>query len=465
MAEVSVHQLNELRTLISGPVLARGDDALAAEVAAYNVLVKHDPDLVVGADSEADVAAAVRFATENSLPLTVFATGHGSYVDVTEGLMLTTSRLAGEVAVDADARTATVAAGHRVSDVVAAAATHGLAPVVGSSTGVGAIGYILGGGVGPLARTFGMSSDWVRAFRVITAEGDLVHADATHSPDLFWALRGGKGGLGVVTAMELELVPLKTLYGGSMFFAPEHVGAVFTAWLEWTQTVPEELTSSAAIVRFPPLEFIPEPLRGKTALHLRVAYVGAASEGQRLLAPLRGVAPALIDAVSDMAAADIGSIHNDPDDPIPLWDGNVQRLLTHADAGFAAALLGAVGPDVDVPVVAAEVRHLGGATRRDVPEGSAVGGRSSDYSLLLAGLPDPSLFESVLPQAMEGITSRLAPWLSDTTLINFQAKPADEAAVSSWPADIRARLAEVGAAYDPRGIFSRHVAAGGSGEM
>jgi hypothetical protein len=310
-----------------------------------------------------------------------------------------------------------------------------------------------------------MSSDWVRSFRVVTAEGDVVHADATHSPDLFWALRGGKGGLGVVTAMELELVPLETLYGGSMFFDPEHVETVFTAWLEWTKTVPEALTSSAAIVRFPPLDFIPEPLRGKTALHLRVAYVGGSLEGQRLLAPLRGVAPALIDAVGDMAAADIGSIHSDPTDPIPLWDGNVQRLLTHADAGFAAALLAAVGPDVDVPVVAAEVRHLGGATRRDVSEGSAVGGRNSDYSLLLAGVPDPSLFESVLPQVMEDITSRLISWLSNETLINFQAKPAGEAVVSSWPVDVRDRLAGVSAAYDPRGVFSGQVAAGEGGRV
>ncbi len=453
MAEVSVHQLNELRTLISGPVFVRGDENLAAEVAAYNLLIEHRPDLVVGAQSEADVAAAIRFAAANSLPLTVLSTGHGSYVNVTEGMIITTSRLAGEVAIDVAGRTATVRAGHRVSDVVAAAATHGLAPIVGSSTSVSAIGYILGGGVGPLARTYGMSSDWVRGFRVATADGDIVTADAVDNPDLFWALRGGKGGFGIVTSMELELVPLESLYGGSMFFDPEHVGSAFTAWIEWTRTVPEALTSSAAIVRFPPLDFIPEPLRGKTALHLRVAYVGDSAEGERLLAPLRKVAPVLIDAVGEMAAADIGMIHNDPTDPIPLWDGSVQQLLTHADAGFADALLGAVGPEVNVPVVAAEVRHIGGATRRDVAEGSAVGGRDSDYSLLLAGVPDPSLFATVLPQVMEGVTGQLKPWLSEQRFINFQARPADESAKNSWSAEIRARLAEVRAAYDPRGVF------------
>jgi FAD/FMN-containing dehydrogenase len=453
MAEVPVHQLNELRTLISGPVFARGDEGLAAEVAAYNLLVQHRPDIVVGAQSEADVAAAIRFAAANSLPLTVLSTGHGSYVSVSEGIIITTSRLTGDVVIDAATRTATVLAGHRVSDVVAAAAKHGLAPVAGSSTSVSAIGYILGGGVGPLARTYGMSSDWVRGFRVATADGNIVPADTMKNPDLFWALRGGKGGLGVVTSMELELVPLETLYGGSLFFDPEHVGTVFAAWIEWTKTVPEALTSSAAIVRFPPLDFIPEPLRGKTVLHLRVAYVGDSSEGERLLAPLRGTAPALIDAVGEMAAADIGMIHNDPTDPIPLWDGSVQQLLTHADAGFAAALLGAVGPEVNVPVVAAEVRHIGGATRRDVSEGSAVGGRDSDYSILLAGAPDPSLFETVLPQVMENVTDQLKPWLSEDRLINFQARPSSEAARNSWPGDIRARLANVRAAYDPRSVF------------
>ncbi|WP_159803486.1 FAD-binding oxidoreductase [Arthrobacter zhaoguopingii] len=453
MAEVSAHQLNELRALISGPVFARGDDGLTAEVAAYNVLVEHRPDLVVGAASEADVAAAIHFATSHSLPLAILSTGHGSYVNVTEGLIITTSRLTGEVAIDTEARTATVLAGHRVGDVVSAAAKHGLAPVVGSSTTVSAIGYILGGGIGPLARTYGMSSDWVRSFRVVTAQGDIIPTDATNDPDLFWALRGGKGGFGVVTSMELELVPLESLYGGSMFFDPEHVGPVFTAWLDWTAAVPETLTSSAAIVRFPPLDFIPAPLRGKTVLQLRVAYVGDSADGERLLAPLRGTAPALIDAVGEMAAADIGTIHGDPTDPIPLWEGSVQQLLTHADAGFAAALLGAVGPEVNVPIVAAEVRHIGAATRRDVPEGSAAGGRGSDYSILLAGVPDPSLFKTVLPQIMAGVTTQLKPWLSESRLINFQALPASEAARNSWPGDIRARLAHVRSAYDPRGVF------------
>jgi FAD/FMN-containing dehydrogenase len=453
MAEVSVHQLNELRTLVSGPVFARGDEGLPAEVAAYNLLVEHRPDLVVGAASEADVAAAVGFAAANSLPLSILSTGHGSYANVSEGLIITTSRLTGDVVIDTATRTATVLAGHRVSDVVAAAAKHGLAPLPGSSTSVSAIGYLLGGGVGPLARTYGMSSDWVRSFRVATAEGGIITADATQNSDLFWALRGGKAGFGVVTSLELELLPLETLYGGSLFFDTEHVGAVFTAWLKWTATVPEALTSSAAIVRFPPLEFIPEPLRGKTVLHLRIAYIGDPAEGARLLAPLLETAPALIGAVGEMAAADIGMIHNDPTDPIPLWDGSVQQLLTHADAGFAEALLGAVGPEVNVPIVAAEVRHLGGATRRDVPGGSAAGGRTSDYSLLLAGVPDPSLFATVLPQVMEGVTAQLKPWLSDAMLINFQARPSSEAARNSWPAEISTRLAEVRAAYDPHGVF------------
>ncbi len=450
----SREDVDRLRANLAGRVFLPEDDGFAESVAAFNLLITHRPQVVVAASSESDVIAAVRFAAENSLVVRIFSTGHGSYAPVTDGVLITTSGLT-HLTVDPQTRIASIGAGHRWSEVLPVAAAHGLAPVVGSSTGVGAVGYTLGGGIGPVSRTFGFTSDWVRSFRIVTANGEAITASATENPDLFWALRGGKGGFGVVTSMDIELVPLESLYAGSLVFSAEHITAVFSAWAEWTTSVPENVTSSAAIFRFPPLDIIPEPMRGKNVLSVRYAFVGEPAEGARLLQPIRDVAPTLIDAVAEMPASDIALIHSDPTTPVPLWDGSVFVSLTDVGADFTAALLEVVGPEAELPLAVAEVRHIGGASRRDVPEGSAVGGRDADYTLLLAGVPDPSLFETVLPQMTGSIIERLQPWLTGSTQVNFLPKPdvIPGGYSAAWPTEIYARLADVREKYDPAGLF------------
>lgn len=346
----------------------------------------------------------------------MLATGHGSATPVTDGILATTSRLTG-VTIDAENRIAHIAAGCRWAEVVAAAAEHGLAPITGASDNVGCIGYTLGGGLGPLARTYGFSSDWVRGFRIAVASGEVVTANATENPDLFWALRGGKGGFGIVTSMDFALVELTTLYGGSVFFDTAEISAGVSTWVDWTKTLPETATSSAVILRLPPLEFIPEPLRGKTVLSVRFAFVGDPAEGERLFKPIRDVGPTLIDAVAEMPASAIATIHNDPKDPGPGWDRGL--LLNEIDADYVTAFLAAAGPDQQLPFVVVEMRHLGGATWRDVPEGSAVGGRGGAYTLFMVGVPDPSLFEKVLPMAADALLEPLRPWIAAENTVNL----------------------------------------------
>ncbi|WP_092551568.1 FAD-binding oxidoreductase [Herbiconiux ginsengi] len=442
----------ELVSTASGPVFQRGDAALPAEVAAQNTAVVHDPEIAVGAAGDADVAAAVRFAVANGLPVHVLATGHGSAVPVTSGVIITTSRL-NELSIDPESAVATIGAGNRWESVVAAAAEHGLAPITGASGHVGCIGYTLGGGLGPLARTFGFSSDYVRSFRVVTAEGEIVTASADEHPDLFWALRGGKGGFGVVTSMEFGLVRLPSLYGGSLFYEEGDIPAVLRAWASFTEIAPEEATSSVAIVRFPPFDVIPEPLRGKTVISARFAYIGDPAEGERLFQPIRDAGTAFLGRVGEMPASEISSIHNDPTDPGPSWDRGM--LLSGIDGAFVDRFLAIFGPGREVPMIAAELRHLGGATARDVPGGSAVGGRAAAYSFVMIGAPDPSLFEAVLPQIADGITAQLSEWVSTETNINFSSGSLAVPGLfeESWPSAIFDRLAEVRRQYDPTHVF------------
>ncbi|MGA1835964.1 FAD-binding oxidoreductase [Herbiconiux sp. 11R-BC] len=447
----SAEDFSELARALTGPFFRRGDEGMAGEVAAQNTLVQHDPEVAVGAETEADVVAAVRFATAAGMPVHVLATGHGGWSAVTSGVLITTARLSG-LQIDPDARIAAIGAGNRWSAVVAAAAESGLAPVTGASGHVGTIGYTLGGGLGPLARTFGFSSDYVRSFRLVTAAGEAITVSGTEHPELFWALRGGKGGFGVVTSMEFALVPLRSLYAGSLFFDAEHIAAVLRGWAEFTSTAPESVTTSVAVLRFPPLEVVPEPLRGTTAVSLRFAFVGPAEEGERMFAPLRALAPSFLGGVGELPAADVALIHNDPTDPVPMWDRGM--LLDRLDAGFAEALLEVVGPDAPLPMVAVEVRHLGGAASRDVAGGSAVGGRSAAGSLVMIGAPDPALFDTVLPAAADAVTARLAPWISASNNINFAGDlSAPGSYESCWPPEAFARLAAIRATYDPTGTF------------
>ncbi|MEO6827464.1 MAG: FAD-binding oxidoreductase, partial [Microbacteriaceae bacterium] len=316
-----------LRPQITGPVLVRGDATMTAETSGFNALTVHDPDVAVGVASEADVVAAVQFAVQHQLPVSIQSTGHGAYTSVSGGMLLLTKRL-DTLVIDPGSRTATIGAGLTWAPVIAAAAKHGLMPLTGSAPEVGAVGFTLGGGLGPLSRSFGIAADRVRSFRVVTADGHAVIADATENPELFWALRGGKGGLGVVTEMQVELIALEAVYGGGLFFGADDIETVLRAWVDWTGSAPDSVTSSVAVLRVPDIEEMPPPLRGKTVLHLRYAYVGEpgqsaadrAAEGERLLAPLRAAAPVYLDLIGELPASAVGQIHNDPDQPMPVWD-------------------------------------------------------------------------------------------------------------------------------------------------
>jgi FAD/FMN-containing dehydrogenase len=441
-----------LAAQLAGPLFLRGDDGLAAEAAGFNLAASHSPDVVVGAASAADVAAAVNFAAKHGLAVTVQATGHGAVAPITSGLLITTKRL-NALRLDATTRIASIGAGLPWQPVVAAAATKGLAPITGSAPTVGAIGYTVGGGIGPLGRTFGFTSDYARGFEVVTADGQIRRADSSQHPDLFWSLRGGKGGLGIVTSMDFELVPLTTLFGGGLFFAVEHIEAALRAWVDWTKNVPDTVNSSVALIRFPPLDAVPAPLRGKTVLHLRYAFIGDAAEGARHLAPLRAAAPVMIDGVAGMKADETAKIHNDPPGPLPAWVRGM--MLKSIDQDFVTTVLNVIGPNAQVPLVAVEIRHLGGAFAR-VPEGGdAVGGRQSPYTFNLVGAPVPDLFAAVLPRLADRVTSTIAEWISPETNVNF-AMPflSAEHYASTWPAETLDRLERIRAKYDPNGMFT-----------
>ena len=404
---------------IKGPILTSASEHYAAEISGFNTAIKHSPDVIVGAASTEDIAQSLRLAQEFGIPISVQSTGHGPCTGITSGIFISTRRLKG-VKIDSTTGRATIAAGETWGSVVAEGVKQGLAPIAGSSTTVGVVGYLLGGGLGPFARSHGYSSDYVTGFKVVTAAGEVIEANAKQHPDLFWALRGGKCGLGLVTEIEVQLVNLKSFYAGSIFFEEKDIEAGLRGWAEWTKTANKLVTTSAVVVRFPPLDTFPPPLRGRRLLALRFAFPGPKEESEKLASPLRSLAPIYIDNLTELPAAEVAKIHNDPTTPGPVWSDTM--LLHSINQDAITHLLQNFGPGTSSSFVAAELRHIGAATKMDVEGGSAASGRSAEFIFGVLG-KNPALFETQLPREAERLRSLMAPWILPEGNINFMVRP------------------------------------------
>ena len=245
--------------------------------------------------------------------------------------------------------------------MIAPAAEHGLACLHGMSGGVSVTGYTLGGGLGWLARREGLAASHVRSFEVVTADGERRTVDAELEPDLFWALRGGGVAPAIVTALEFDLFELREAFAGALLWPIDRARELLHAYREWTASVPDALTSTLRLMRFPPLPELPEPLRGRALVMVTLAFAGPESGGAELVAPLRRVAKPYLDTLGTIPAAALGDLAGDPQDPVPgVGDGVLINELT---AGVADACVELAGPEAQTPLTALEVRHLGGALR------------------------------------------------------------------------------------------------------
>ncbi|HEU0101750.1 MAG TPA: FAD-binding protein [Mycobacteriales bacterium] len=442
--------LDGLASRLRGRLLPGGSQECARLSTPWNVAVPVHPYAVVAAADAGDVVEAVRYAGRSGLEVLVQNTGHGAWQSGEGALLVQTGRL-DECTVHPDGW-ARVGAGVRWQRVLEAAAPFGLAPLAGSAPDVGVVGYTTGGGHGPLARTYGLASDRVRAFEVVTGDGELRRVTPTEHPDLFWGLRGGKGALGVVTAVEFDLLPLAGFYGGSVFFDGADAETVLHAWQQWCDGLPGEATTSLALLRLPPLPGVPEPLAGRLTVAVRFAWAGDAASGARVLAGLRGCAPVLLDGVGELPYAALGQVHLDPVDPLPATEAHT--LLTELPPEALDALLPLVGPDAPAGPgqLLVEIRQLGGATAREPEHPSAFCARSAPYSLLAVGIAAPPVVEAVREHARQ-VLAALAPWDSGRQLPNF-AGGADAATMRRfYDAPTLARLAQLAERYDPQRVI------------
>ena len=445
-------RLEALRAAIGGHVFVPGDAGYDQARQGWNLAVDQRPAVVVEAGSAADVTQAVRYAHAHGMRIAPQGTGHGAGpLEPLDGAMLLRTARMRQVHIDPAARTARAEAGAVWADVTAPAAQHGLAALAGTAANVGVTGYTLGGGLGWLARRYGLAANSVTAAELVTPGGELVRADADHESDLFWAVRGG-GGIGVVTALDMRLYPVGDLYAGDLFFPIQRAAEVLHAWREWTATVPDEITSIGHLLRLPPLPQLPEPLRGRAFAIVEAAYLGDAATGTELTGPLRELGPEL-DTFATIPPPALGQLNMDPDQPVPARaDG---ALLADFPAAAIDALVGLTGPDTGTLLASVEVRHLGGALARPAPSGGAQPSIDANYLVAAAGAtPTPDLAAAVRAQA-HAVKDALGPWHAGYGYYNAEETPGPASAVLP-PASYR-RLQNIKVAYDPgQTIISAH---------
>ena len=449
---VAGRDLEALRAAIAGQVLVPRQAGYDQARQAWNLAVDQRPAVVVEAGSAADVARAVRYARAHGIRIAPQGTGHGAGpLEPLDGAMLLRTTRMRNVSIDPAARTARAEAGAVWQDVTVPAAQHGLAALAGNAATVGVTGYTLGGGLGWLARRYGLAANSVTAAELVTPDGDLVRADAGRESDLFWAVRGG-GGIGVVTALEMRLYPVGDLYAGSLFFPIARAAEVLHAWREWTDTVPDEVSSQGRLVRLPPAPQLPEPLRGRAFVKVEAAYLGDASTGAELTQPLRRLGPAL-DTFATIPPSALGQLHMDPGQPVPFQGAGA--FLSDVPTAAIDALVGLACPDADTLLASVEVGHLGGALARPAPGGGAQPSIDANYLLTAVGaMPAPDLAAAVHAQT-GAVKDALGPWHAGYNYYNFEETPAPASAVLP-PASYR-RLQQIKTAYDPdQAIVSAH---------
>ena len=338
---------------------------------AWNLTADLRPAVVVLASSVTDVVDAVEYAAERGLRIVVQGTGHGAPVHGSlDGTLLLNMREMRGVEIDAENRRARVEAGVLWEEVVGPAGEHGLAALHGSSPNVGVVGYSLGGGIGWMARMHGLSAESVLAVEIVTADGAVVRADRTQNTDLFWALRGGGGGLGVVVAMEIALYPVEELVAGMMIWPWERSAEVLTRYVEWAENAPKSVSASGRMIQVPPLPEIPEEIRGRQIVVIDGAVLGTEAEANEILAPLRELGPE-IDTFATVPAASLVRLHMDPEPPMPVLGDGV--MVDALDADAIAAMVAVAGPGTDSPLIIVELRQLGGTLRERRPGAGALG--------------------------------------------------------------------------------------------
>jgi FAD/FMN-containing dehydrogenase len=434
-------------------VLAKGSDGYEANRGAMNLLVDQAPAAIVTPRSAADVAEAITYAKTAGLRVTAQLRGHLAEPlgDLGDTLLVRTGAM-NEVSIDARTRIARVGAGAVWGDLVPRASELGLAALHGSSPTVGIVGYSLIGGLGYYARKHGMQCNRVTAIELVDADGAERRVDADNDPELFWALRGGGGDFGVVTAIEFELLPIAEVFAGKLLIPIERAADLFHAWHAFTETAPEEVTSLLRVMRYPDSPELEAPYRGNSLAILEAAVLLGEAEATELLAPMRDLPGVVLDTFEMRPPVDVVTLHGIPEDPVG-WATANGVLLGDMGTADIDTLLAAIGPDSDIGLISIELRQDGGALARSGDGHGAMDTVPGSFFLYGVGLVFAPEEEAPSKAWLEELEDAVKPW-DVGRYMGFCDAPQDIGL--GFPPATLERLRAAKAKYDPENLF--HVA-------
>ena len=437
----------QLNDEFDGRVIGPADadyDALRAVMAGG---IDRRPAAIVRVANARDLARAIALARELGLELAVRSGGHsGAGHGATEGGLVIDLRDLDELDIDVAGRTAWAGSGLTAGAYTAAAAEHGLATGFGDTGSVGLGGLITGGGIGYLSRKHGLTIDNLLAAEVVTADGRILDVDADRHPDLFWAIRGGGGNMGVVTRFRLRLHPIEGFVGGMLILpATPDVIAGFIAAAE---SAPDELSTIANVMPAPPMPFLAEEHHGRLVVLGMVAHAGSPDAADAAIAPFRALAEPYADLVRPMAYPEMFP-PDDPDyHPTAVATTMFVDRIGPAEAQTIVERLRASDAEMRV----AQLRVLGGAMARVPADATAYAHRSSRILVNLAAFYEGEEERGGREAWVADFAARLDQG-DPGAYVNFLGDEGSQRVRAAYPAATYERLAEVKRRYDPQNLF------------
>jgi FAD/FMN-containing dehydrogenase len=436
---------------LAGTIVRPGEEDWDQARAAWNLAADQHPEAVVYADGAEDVVAAVNSARDSGLGIAAQGTGHGAggRASLEGSILLRTERMKG-IEIDAENGIGRYEAGVLWMEANPAAGEHGLANLSGSAPDIGIVGYTTGGGFGWIARKHGLACNSVRAIELVMADGEQRRVDADTDPDLFWALRGGGGGFGVVTAIEFDLVELPEVFAGSMVFpADERTAEIVSSYFDWAPGLPDEVTSIVRFLNLPPLDIVPEPLRGKSLITIGACYAGPEADGAELIQPIREIGEPVMDTFETMTPSGLPAVHMEPEDPVPgfVYTASLREAPQEAIDAFVES----AGPASGSPLLAAELRQCGGAVGKPAEGGGALSHLDAEYVFGGIGLPMSPEMGQAIDERIDAICGALEPWSTGRCYFNFADRPTEMETL--FAPETLERLREVKRRYDPDGVI------------
>jgi FAD/FMN-containing dehydrogenase len=440
--------IDKLRTDIRGRVIGPDDPEYDEARTPFYGGIDRRPAVIVRVAGDADVVRVIALARETGLELAVRSGGHSiPGHSVSDGGIVLDLADMRAIDIDPEGKTAWSETGVTAIEFANAAHEHGLALGFGDTGSVGIGGITLGGGVGYLARKYGLTIDDLLAADVVTADGEVRRVDADHGRDLFWAIRGGGGNFGVATRFRFRLHELPTVVGG-MLLLPATAETI-AGFIAEAEAAPEEFSAIANVMKAPPLPFVPEQFHGQLAIMALVCFAGEAEEGERVLAPFRALAEPLADMVRPIPYPEIYPPEEEGYHPTATAH---DMFVTSIDVPEAETILQHLGTSTAMMGVA-QLRVLGGAVARVANDATAYAHRDRRIMVNLAAVYERAEeAEKHLPW-IRGFVEAMREGDDEAAYVNFLGDEGNVRIRAAYPGPTWDRLREIKARYDPMNVF------------